>query len=116
MVAWSPFYLLTGVIAIWSLPTFKNLFAVDGALNFTNVALKIPGLHDQVMRTPPIVTEEIPMPAILNLNFVSATGTAILVTIILTSILFPALNINQTVNLLGGTIKELWLPILRSFL
>ncbi|MFJ8090569.1 lactate permease LctP family transporter [Lysinibacillus sp. NPDC095746] len=111
MVAWSPFYLLTGVIAIWSLPTFKNLFAADGALNFTNVALKIPGLHDQVMRTPPIVTEEIPMPAILNLNFVSATGTAILVTIILTSILFPALNINQTVNLLGGTIKELWLPI-----
>lgn len=110
LVAWSPFYLLTGVIAIWSFPTFKNLF-VDGALDFTTIALKIPGLHDEIIRTPPIVTEASTMPAILHLNFVSATGTAILLAIILTSLLFPALNLKQTVNLLGDTIQELWLPI-----
>ncbi|MFF2796604.1 lactate permease LctP family transporter [Lysinibacillus xylanilyticus] len=111
LVAWSPFYLLTGVIAIWSLPAFKNLFADGGALDFTIIALKIPGLHNEIIRTPPIVTEANSMPAILHVNFVSATGTAILIAIILTSVLFPALNLKQTVNLLGGTIKELWLPI-----
>lgn len=111
LVAWSPFYLLTGVIAIWSLPAFKNLFSDGGALNFTTIALKIPGLHNEIIRTPPIVTEANSMPAILHVNFVSATGTAILLAIILTSVLFPALNLKQTVNLLGGTIKELWLPI-----
>lgn len=111
LVAWSPFYLLTGVIAIWSLPSFKNLFADGGALDFTTIALKIPGLHNEIIRTPPIVTEANSMPAILHVNFVSATGTAILLAIILTSVLFPALNLKQTVNLLGGTIKELWLPI-----
>ncbi|MFT9816701.1 lactate permease LctP family transporter [Lysinibacillus sp. NPDC056185] len=111
LVAWSPFYLLTGVIAVWSFPAFKNLFVDGGALDFTTIALKIPGLHDEIIRTPPIVTEANSMPAILQLNFVSATGTAILLAIILTSVLFPALNIKQTVNLLGDTIKELWLPI-----
>ena len=111
LVAWSPFYLLTGVIAIWSFPAFKNLFVDGGALDFTTIALKIPGLHDEIIRTPPIVTEANSMPAILHLNFVSATGTAILLAIILTSVLFPALNIKQTVTLLGDTIKELWLPI-----
>jgi len=111
LVAWSPFYLLTGVIAVWSLPAFKNLFVDGGALDFTTIALKIPGLHNEIIRTPPIVTESNSMPAILHVNFVSATGTAILLAIILTSVLFPALNLKQTVNLLGGTIKELWLPI-----
>ena len=111
LVAWSPFYILTGVIAVWSLPAFKQLFVDGGALDFTTVALKIPGLHDQIMRTPPIVTEAISIPAILNINFVSATGTAILLAIILTSVLFPALNIKQSVHLLGNTIKELSLPI-----
>ncbi|MFJ8102599.1 lactate permease LctP family transporter [Lysinibacillus sp. NPDC096212] len=111
LVAWSPFYLLTGVIAVWSFPAFKNLFVDGGALDFTTIALKIPGLHDEIIRTPPIVTEANSMPAILQFNFVSATGTAILLAIILTSVLFPALNIKQTVNLLGDTIKELWLPI-----
>ncbi|MEY9970740.1 lactate permease [Lysinibacillus sp. RC46] len=111
LVAWSPFYLLTGVIAVWSFPAFKNLFVDGGALDFTTIALKIPGLHDEIIRTPPIVTEANSMPAILQLNFVSATGTSILLAIILTSVLFPALNIKQTVNLLGDTIKELWLPI-----
>ncbi|MCY9548801.1 lactate permease LctP family transporter [Lysinibacillus xylanilyticus] len=111
MVAWSPFYLLTGVIAVWSLPAFKNLFVDGGALDFTTIALKIPGLHNEIIRTPPIVTEANSMPAILHVNFVSATGTAILLAIILTSVLFPVLNLKQTVNLLGGTIKELWLPI-----
>ncbi|WP_433594841.1 lactate permease LctP family transporter [Lysinibacillus xylanilyticus] len=111
LVAWSPFYLLTGVIAVWSLPAFKNLFADGGALDFTTIALKIPGLHNEIIRTPPIVTEANFMPAILHVNFVSATGTAILLAIILTSVLFPVLNLKQTVNLLGSTIKELWLPI-----
>lgn len=111
LVAWSPFYILTGVIAVWSLPAFKQLFVDGGALDFTTVALNIPGLHNQIVRTPPIVTEANAIPAILNINFVSATGTAILLAIILTSVLFPALNIKQSVHLLGDTIKELSLPI-----
>ncbi len=33
LVAWSPFYILTAVIFVWSIPWFKNLFAPDGRLS-----------------------------------------------------------------------------------
>lgn len=111
LVAWSPFYLLTAVIAVWSLPAFKALFVPGGALHYTTLPIQIPGLHEQIIRIPPIAVEATPMPAILQLNFVSATGTAILISVLLTSILFPSLSTKQTFNVLGKTIKELWLPI-----
>ncbi|WP_413375501.1 lactate permease LctP family transporter [Alkalihalobacillus sp. 1P02AB] len=112
VVAWSPFYILTAIIALWSLPGFKALFAPGGMLDFTTIRFPIPGLHEQIVQSPPIVAEATPVTAIWNLNLVSATGTAILIAIILTSILFPALSAKQTFSELGKTVKELWMPIL----
>ncbi len=72
----------------------------------------MPGLHGKVIQAPPIVAESVPVSAIWNVNTVSATGTAILIAILLTSVLFPALSAKQTVAELGKSVKELWVPIL----
>lgn len=112
VVAWSPFYILTLVIGIWSLSSFKALFLPGGMLHFTTIAIEMPGLHGKVIQAPPIVAESIPVSAIWNVNIVSATGTAILIAILLTSVLFPALSAKQTVAELGKSLKELSVPIL----
>ena len=52
--AWSPFYILTAVITVWSLPAFKALFAVGGPLNWTTILVKMPFLHQQIVKLPPI--------------------------------------------------------------
>ncbi|RKD71294.1 lactate permease [Sinobaca qinghaiensis] len=112
IVSWSPFYILTAVIAVWSLPSFQALFAEGGRFASTTLALQMPALHQQVMQLPPIAAVETAMDAVWSVNLLSATGTAILVSILLTSTFFPSLNGFQTMQVLGKTIKELWLPVL----
>ncbi|MFB1100148.1 L-lactate permease [Terribacillus sp. JSM ZJ617] len=110
--AWSPFYILTIVIAFWSAPFFKNLFAPEGPLAGWIAYLKMPFLHQEVVKIAPIAVTDTPMDAILKLDFVSATGTAILVAVILTSLFSRNINWKCAVNGLQEAAKELWIPIL----
>ena len=81
--AWSPFIILTAVVVIWSLPVFKALVAAGGSLNFTVLSFKVPGLHEAVIRVAPVVAKNTPYAAIYNLDLLSATGTGILLSAIL---------------------------------
>ncbi|AJY74823.1 L-lactate permease [Paenibacillus beijingensis] len=109
--AWSPFYILTAVITVWSLPAFKALFAKGGALQATTQLLQIPLLHKQVVKMPPIAAAETPLDAMLKLDFISATGTAILVAVLITGMFSRNINLRQGFGTLGETMRELWLPI-----
>ncbi|WP_442893590.1 L-lactate permease [Bacillus sp. 2205SS5-2] len=52
--AWSPFYILTGFIIVWSLPFFKGLFTLGGPLNSTT--LLFPIIFIKLMkREPPMI-------------------------------------------------------------
>ena len=109
--AWSPFLLLTGIVTIWSLKPFKALFAAKGALASTVLSFHVAGLDQLVVRTAPIVTKPTPYAALFNIDWLSATGTAIMLTAIISTIVLrmrPAAAVAAFFETLG----ELRRPVL----
>src|SRR5436190_4821812 len=82
--AWLPWILLSVLVFAWGIPKFKG--AVD---KISAPSFKVPALHQVVVRTPPVVpapTAEKPTKpedAVFKLNWLSATGTGILVAAII---------------------------------
>lgn len=82
--AWVPWILLSVLVFAWGIPKFKA--AVD---KISAPSLKVPALHQIVVRTPPVVPPPTPdkptkpEDAVFKLNWLSATGTGILVAAIL---------------------------------
>ncbi|MGD6816646.1 L-lactate permease [Metabacillus sp. 113a] len=93
--AWSPFYLLSLFVLIWSLPAFKTLFAEGGPLAFTKITFPIPGSS-----------------LISALDLVSATGTAILLAVLTTILTAKGFGFAKGFALFTKTISEFWIPIL----
>ncbi|MCC9089675.1 L-lactate permease [Bacillus pumilus] len=110
--AWSPFYILTAVITVWSLPAFKALFAVGGPLNWTTILVKMPFLHQQIVKLPPIAQTETPIDAIFKIDVISATGTAIFIAVMLTGLLSKHIKLTEGAACLKAAVKELWVPVL----
>ncbi|WP_283153134.1 lactate permease LctP family transporter [Guptibacillus hwajinpoensis] len=109
--AWSPFIALTGMVTIWSLKPFKNLFVEGGLLEATILQIPVPGLHNLVIKTAPIVSEPTPYGAMLKLDLLSATGTAIFIAAIL-SIFILKMSPKAALEAFVETIKELQKPVL----
>jgi len=82
--AWVPWILLSLLVFVWGVPKFKRAADSVSAPSF-----KVPSLHQVVVRTPPVVPPPTPTQptkpedAIFKLNWLSATGTGILVAAIL---------------------------------
>jgi lactate permease len=68
---WSPFLLASIFIFITAQPT------VAKALSFPRLKRPVPGLHQAVLRVPPVVPAPTPEPAIADLNLLSLPGTAV---------------------------------------
>ncbi|ADY24433.1 L-lactate permease [Bacillus paranthracis] len=109
--AWSPFIVLTVMVVIWSQSFFKALFAPGGALESLVFKFEIPGLHNLVMKAEPIVNKPTPYEAILKLDVLSATGTAILIACII-SIFILKMSAKDAVATFKETLNELKMPIL----
>ncbi|WP_043006411.1 L-lactate permease [Comamonas testosteroni] len=108
--AWSPFIILTAMVTIWSLKPFKALFASGGALSGTVFSIPVPMLHNLVQKMAPVVATPTPYGAVYSFNWLSATGTAILIAAVL-AILLLRLKPAVAVRTLGETFRELALPI-----
>jgi L-lactate transport len=108
--AWSPFIILTAVVVIWSLPVFKALVAVGGSLNFTVLSFKVPGLHEAVIRVAPVVAMNTPYAAIYNLDLLSATGTGILLSAIL-SMFVLGISVRDGLGVFKDTLIDLIKPM-----
>lgn len=77
--AWVPWIVLSVVVFAWGLPQAKRV--LDAAHRPT---FEVVGLHQLVQRVPPVAPEgATPEAAIYTLNYLSATGTGILVSAIL---------------------------------
>lgn len=111
LLAWSPFYILTGAILLWSLPAFKALFAAGGALASTVLHLPIGLLDGRVQELPPLVVNVHTLPAVWNVGWLNASGTAILVAAVLTVVLSPRLNLRMAGEELAQTAGEMWKPL-----
>jgi len=78
--AWTPWIVLSVFVFVWGVPAVKK--SLD---NVSAPAFEVPGLHGVVVRTPPVVPQPAPdkptqpEEAIFRLNWLTATGTGILI-------------------------------------
>ena len=78
--AWVPWIVLAVLVFVWGVPQVK------AALNGLSAPmLAVPGLHNLVERAPPVVARTAPEAAVFTFNWLSATGTAILLTALITA-------------------------------
>ncbi|GEB75670.1 L-lactate permease [Sporolactobacillus inulinus] len=103
--AWSPFVLLVLVICIWG-----GSERIKAFLNQATLLLPIPGLDQMIAQVKPIVTQATPYGAVYKFDGLAATGTAILVTCVLSKFLI-GISWKKWGATFGLTIKKLALPL-----
>jgi lactate permease len=111
LLAWSPFYILTATILVWSLPAFKALFAADGALGTTVLHLPVSLLDQRIQELPPLVAVAHTLPAVWTVGWLNASGTAILIAALLTVVLSPKLGLRAAGEELAQSGREMWKPL-----
>ena len=73
-LAYLPWLILSVVVFLWGLPQVKEV------LNGISIArIEVPALHEAVLRVPPVVAQPAAEAAVFTFNWLSATGTAILI-------------------------------------
>jgi lactate permease len=97
--AWQPWIILSIIVFIWGLPQTKGL--LDGL-----AAPKIPiyGLDKLVLRMPPVVAKPAAENAVFNFNFLSASGSGILLASIIAG-LTMGYSIRGLLNIYWKTLK-----------
>ena len=99
--AWSPFLVLTIIIIAWGLQPVKALLNAIGQVQF-----EFPGLHNAI-----VDKAGKPLPHIFKFNYLSATGTAILISSIIAMPLI-GLKLKDGINIFFDTLKQLKFPII----
>ena len=84
-LAWSPWIILSVFVFIWGLPDVKawlgNLHTSMWKAGFApKPSFEWPGLHNLVVRAPPVVTKLTKEGAVYSISILAATGTSLLVT------------------------------------
>jgi lactate permease len=102
--AWTPWILLTLILFVWGLPIVKSSLDKLSAPNF-----RVAGLHMVVVRAPPVVPKPTPEnptkpeTAVFTFNWLSATGTGILLAAIVAGLLMK-FSLNEMLRVYLKTI------------
>jgi lactate permease len=72
--AWVPWAILSVLVFLWGLPSIKTHLDKISIFRFP-----ISGLHNLILRVPPVVAKPTPEAAVFQLNWITATGSGILV-------------------------------------
>ena len=99
VMAWLPFLLLTVIVIAFSY--IKTNIKIDIPIN---------GIHEGIMKLPPVVTEATSIKAIFSIPLVSTTS-AIIVTATITIFLYR-LSVKTVIDSAKETFSELGIPIL----
>jgi lactate permease len=97
---WSPFALASVFIFLWALPAFTRYLRIP-ALTFPT-----PGLHEAVVRVPPVVPVPTPETASIDLNFFALPGTAVFLGAFLAAPLL-GVSVVRSLRILGRTFRQL---------
>jgi lactate permease len=99
--AWLPWIILSVIVGCWGFTPIKNFWnnSFGGILA---PSFEIPGLHNLVLKAPPLAPKPTPEAAKYVFNFISASGTALLLTGIISGLL------------LGLSVKELFKTYLNT--
>lgn len=103
-LAWMPYGLLVLFVLAWG---YQPILAI---LNRASVSFPWPGLHNQIIRTPPVVLMPVRYAAMFNLNWLSASGTSCMFASIF-SALFSRLTFGEFINILKTTVHRLIRPV-----
>jgi len=99
--ALSPFILLTVMIIAWGMPPVKDLFNSFGQIQF-----EFPGLHNVILDKNGKA-----IPHVFKFNYLSASGTAILLSAII-AIPLVGLKFSDGIKIFISTLKQLKFPII----
>jgi lactate permease len=80
--AWTPWLVLTVLVFIWGLPSTKAFLD-----HLASPKIPIAGLHNLILRMPPVVPKPTPEAAVFQLNWISASGTGILIAAVISGFL-----------------------------
>jgi lactate permease len=97
---WSPFIVASVFIFVTGVPVL-NAYLKSPALN---VPLAV--LHNQVQKVPPVAPKPTPEAAVLDLNFVSLPGTAVVVATFLVAP-FLGMPVGRTARVFATTLRQL---------
>ena len=79
-IAWLPYLILVVVVFLWGLDAVKQ------PLNQLTLKFPWPGLHNTIERISPVVKAPAPYAAEYTLNFLTASGTACMVAVLLSAL------------------------------
>ena len=104
-VAWSPYLLLVIFVLIWGEATIKA--AID---RVTTMIFPVPGLHNMVVRIPPVTPKAAPYAANYAFNWASAAGTACFLASVVTALVLRV-SPSQFAGAFAATFKQLRLSM-----
>jgi L-lactate transport len=79
-LAWMPYALLVLFVLAWGYQPFV------ARLNSVSVTFPWPGLHNEILRMPPVVSAPAKYAAIFNFNWLSASGTSCMIASLLAAV------------------------------
>ena len=106
-IAWMPWIVLSVFVFCWGTPQMKDFLngKNTGWGWLTNHTWPMPGLHNMVFRGPPVVTKPAPEAATYTLNWLSATGTGLFLSGIVSGLLL-GLSPARLFRIFLGTINR----------
>ncbi len=81
-LAWAPWIMLSVLVFVWGLPQVKAFLNSVSLLQ-----VQVPYLHQAVRRLPPVVAAARTEPAVFVFNWLSATGTSLMLAAILSGLM-----------------------------
>ncbi len=121
--AWVPWVILSLAVFLWGTQTGKNLMNAPEKTfksmatwqtppsKITNPQFPVTTLNNLVLRVPPVVLKPTKEPAVFGLNWVSATGTAILFAALISGLVM-GLSIPKIFAIYGRTLMKVRFSLL----
>jgi lactate permease len=101
LIAWTPWAIVSVIVFIWGLPQTKAFLN-----NLSLINVPIPYLNHAVFRAPPVVPAVKSEEAVFAFNWLSATGTSLLLAGIISGLILGVRPI-RLVTLFGATVSRL---------
>jgi lactate permease len=105
--AWMPYMILAVMVLLWGLAPVKSFLDSIFLAKF-----EWPALHNLVVKVAPVAAKPTPYAAVYAFNFMSAAGTALLFSGLLSVLIIPKYGFGRAFACLGRTIFQLRFPIL----
>ena len=121
--AWVPWVILSVIVFMWGTQTGKTLMNAPEKTfksmatwqtppsKITNPQFVVTGLNNLALRVPPVVTKPTKEPAVFGLNWLSATGSGILLAAIISGLIM-GLRIPKIFSIYGRTLMKVRFSLL----